>query len=136
MTNDLLARSDLKKVRSRLKVLDVLHADEAWSDVVREEQETVELSLKAMLRWAGLDPPKIHDVGGHLSVNRERFPPEVQPALPRLAAISSRLRKEREFAFYGDVDFIPTEQYTRADADAARDDARFVVEQVTRLVGG
>jgi hypothetical protein len=38
-----------------------------------------------------------------------------------------RLRaKEREFAFYGDEDFIPTEEYPRQDAGAALDDARFV----------
>ena len=44
-----------------------------------------------------------------------------------LADISHRLRKEREFAFYGDEDFIPTEEYTREDAQAALDDAWFTL---------
>ena len=135
MTNDALAASYLKKVRSRLKVLDVLLADEAWSDVVREAQELVELSLKAMLRWAGLEPPKVHDVGPHLRAHHQRFPPGIDATIPRLAEISARLRKEREFAFYGDVDFIPTDQYTKADAEAARADAAFVAAQMQTLLG-
>jgi HEPN domain-containing protein len=35
--------------------------------------------------------------------------------------------KKREFSFCGDVDFIPTEEYARADAAGAIEDARFVV---------
>jgi hypothetical protein len=135
VTNDALAASYLKKVRSRLKVLDVLVADEAWSDVVREAQEAVELSLKAMLRWVGIEPPKVHDVGGHLLAHQQRFPPGIDATLPRLAEISARLRKEREFAFYGDVDFIPTDQYSRTDAEVARADAAFVAAQLYTLLG-
>jgi hypothetical protein len=37
------------------------------------------------------------------------------------------LRKEREFSFYGDIDFIPTREYSREDALRAMEDARFVV---------
>ena len=58
MTNDSLARSYLTKARVRLKVLDVLKAEGAWSDVVREAQEVVELALKALLREVGIEPPK------------------------------------------------------------------------------
>lgn len=41
--------------------------------------------------------------------------------------ISKRLRKERELSFYGDIDFIPSEEYTDADAAEAIRDANFVV---------
>jgi len=44
------------------------------------------------------------------------------------------LRKERELAFYGDIDFIPTEEYTRTDAKNAIVDARFVVATTKTLV--
>jgi hypothetical protein len=37
------------------------------------------------------------------------------------------LRKEREFSFYGDIYFIPTEEYSREDALRAMEHARFVV---------
>jgi len=51
-----------------------------------------------------------------------------------LQEISKRLRREREFAFYGDIDFIPTEEYTRQDALQAINDARFVLEKAHLLI--
>ena len=63
MTNGTLAASYILKARKRLKALDVLFAEEAYSDVVREAQEIVELALKGALRAIGVEPPKIHDVG-------------------------------------------------------------------------
>ena len=131
MTNDSLARSYLAKARVRLKVLDVLRAEGAWSDVVRESQEVVELALKALLREAGIEPPKWHDVGGLVLEHRERFSPALRADVDRVAAISAWLRKEREFAFYGDVDFIPTDEYSEADAERAIGDATLVVEVVS-----
>jgi hypothetical protein len=44
------------------------------------------------------------------------------------------LRKERELAFYGDIDFIPTEEYTTQDARKAIKDARFVVATAKTLI--
>lgn len=133
MTNESLAGSYLAKVRVRVRLLDFLHGEEAWSDVVREAQETVELALKGMLRQAGIEPPHWHDVGQILKEYRQRFEP-VHADIDRLAAISNWLRKEREFSFYGDIDFIPTERYTRDDADRAIADARFVVSAAERVI--
>jgi HEPN domain-containing protein len=133
VTNRSLAASYLLKARKRLKALDVLFVEEAYSDVVREAQEIVELALKTALRAIGIDPPKIPDVGRLIDENRSRLSADVAAQVPRLAQISAWLRKEREFAFYGDIDFIPTEQYTREQAQTAVDDARFVVEVVGRL---
>jgi hypothetical protein len=64
----------------------------------------------------------------------ERLPGIPVEDLQRLASISHWLRKEREFSFYGDVDFIPTGQYTREDALRAKDDAQFVVETSSRII--
>jgi HEPN domain-containing protein len=41
--------------------------------VMRQSQEAVELSLKAALRVAGIEPPKWRDVGPILMQNRDRF---------------------------------------------------------------
>jgi hypothetical protein len=38
-----------------------------------------------------------------------------------------RLRKERELAFYGDIDLIPTREYSRADSERAIADAGIVL---------
>ena len=133
MTSFSLGESYLRKARARLKVLDLLLADEAYSDVVREAQEVVELALKAVLRALGVEPPKVHDVGPLLVEYRERLPARVAPAADRLAAISHWLRREREIAFYGDIDMIPTDQYGLEEARRAMADAAFVVSQAAAL---
>lgn len=135
MTANELALSYLVKASVRLEMLHFLHERGAWSDVVREAQELVELALKGMLRQAGLDPPKWHDVGPILLAEAALFPEELRPDLDKLASISKRLRKEREFAFYGDIDFIPTREYTRADADEAIADAGYVLAIVRSFIG-
>ena len=63
MTVDELARAYVTKASKRRRALEVLLEEEAYSDVVREAQELVELALKGMLRFVGIDPPKWHDVG-------------------------------------------------------------------------
>lgn len=71
----------------------------------------------------GIEPPKFHDVGGLLVEHGAKFSPEVRARLARAAEISKRLRRERELAFCGDIDFIPTEEYSAADAERAYADA-------------
>ncbi len=128
MTNSSLAVSYLKKATDRLAILQVLQQKKAYSDVVREAQEIVELALKGMLRQAGLEPPKWHDVGSLLIEHQGRFEPRVRRRVARLAQASEWLRAERELSFYGDVDFIPTEEYTAEEGRRAIAEARLAVE--------
>lgn len=132
MTNISLAQSYFIKATKRLKILPVLLAEEAYSDVVREAQEIVELALKGMLRQAGIDPPKWHDVGTILEEQARLFPASIQREIPKLTGISKWLRKERELSFYGDIDFIPTEEYMKKDALRAIRDANFTVRTVRK----
>ncbi|MFM8634414.1 MAG: HEPN domain-containing protein [Planctomycetia bacterium] len=132
-TNDLAAGYHRKCV-DRLAALEVLHARAAFSDVIRESQEVVELALKGMLRWAGIDPPKIHDVGDLLLQFAERFEGVTSHQLTALAEASKELRKEREFSFYGDIDFIPTDEYDVDDADTALGQARLATDCLGRLL--
>lgn len=134
MTNQSLARSYLVKAQKRLKALAVLRDEDAHSDVVREAQELVELALKGMLRAAGIEPPKFHDVGGLLLEHDAKFSPDVRERLPRAAEISKRLRRERELAFYGDIDFIPTEEYSATDGQRAYGDAAWIVVLATEVI--
>ncbi len=127
MTNGALAASYLAKARIRLDILPVLFEQAGYSDVVREAQEIVELALKGMLRQAGVETPRWHDVGGVLQEHRKRFPNVPVERIERLAAISAWLRQNRELSFYGDDGFIPTERYTREDAERAMDGARLAV---------
>lgn len=119
MTSLDLARSYLKKAEARVDILEVLYRKAAYSDVVREAQEVVELALKGLLRFVGIEPPKYHDVGPLLLEHQDRFAKVSQKDLRNAAEISKKLRKEREFSFYGDIDFIPTEEYTSENAQDA-----------------
>lgn len=104
----------------------------AYSDVVREAQEIVELALKGVLRAVGIEPPKLNDVGDLLLEHRARFPDDIAGRLEEFAAISKTLREDRELAFHGDVDLIPTEEYSAADAQQACDGAVNAVEAARR----
>lgn len=134
MTNASLAGSYLIKARTRLKILTVLLDETAYSDVIRESQEIVELACKGMLRHAGIEPPHWHDVGELLREYRVRLTPAGEADIERAVTVSAWLRKEREFSFYGDIDFIPTERYARDDALRAIADAQFVVALAERIM--
>jgi len=134
LTNMDLARSYILKAQKRLRALEVLFQEEAYSDVVREAQELVELALKGMLRAAGLEPPKFHDVGFLLLEHRERFKGLSLRDLQRMARVSKLLRKERELSFYGDIDFIPTEEYTKGFASRVLRDAQWVLQKASGFI--
>ena len=136
MRNRTLAADHLRRASARLIALDALYDAESWADVVRQSQEAVELALMGLLRACGVDPPRVHDMAGVLEAERDRLPLSLAPDLPRLAAASRALRRDRELAFYGAEDLTPSEFYRQDDADEARSAARFVVERVRPHVLG
>lgn len=75
-----------------------------------------ELCLKGLLRSVGIEPPNLHDVGSLILEHRGRFEGISLRNLKKIAKISKELRKERVLAFYGDIDFLATEEYTKKDA--------------------
>ena len=130
MRNRTLAVDHVRRAEARLKALDVLYEAESWADVVRESQEAVELALKGLLRSVGIDPPRVHDVADVLEAERDRLPAALADDIDRLAAASRSLRRDRELAFLGAEDLVPSDFYREPDAAKARTDARFVVEHV------
>lgn len=136
MKNSALARDHIHRARIRLDAVDVLFAAESWADVVRESQEVVELSLKGLLRACGIDPPRIHDVSAVLLASRDRMPEGLEREVDWLAEASRQLRRDRELAFYGAADLVPSDFYSRGDAASARETARRTVEAVQPVVGG
>ena len=128
MHNRGLAADYLRRATVRLEAIDVLYRAGSWADVVRESQEAVELALKGLLRSCGIDPPRIHDVSEILLREKERLPKSVHGHADRLAEISRDLRRDRELAFYGAEDLVPSEFYAEKDARRAFDGARFVAE--------
>ena len=130
---DKLAEDYLKRAKIRLEALKFLYEKNDYPDVVREAQEVVELALKALLREIGVEVPKIHDVGKVLIRYKNLLPSVVKQNAEKIAAISKRLRKERELSFYGAEDFIPLEEYTAEDALQAIEDAEFVVKTISKV---
>jgi HEPN domain-containing protein len=131
MTTNQLAAGYFRKCTDRMAALAVLRERDAFSDVVRESQEVVELALKGILRAVGIDPPKWHDVGDILIEHADRLAVLSAETVQALASASKSLRREREFSFYGDIDFIPTDEYDAADADRAFGQAREAVSALT-----
>ena len=117
----------IRRAKARLAAVDALFAAQSWADVVRESQEVVEMALKGLLRVAGIEPPRIHDISEVLVAEKSRLPQAVQQHVKALAAGSRTLRRDRELAFYGAEDLTPSGFYTRDDAAAAREIARTTV---------
>ena len=136
MRNRTLAADHVRRAEARLKALDTLYEAESWADVVRESQETVELALKGLLRAAGIDSPRVHDVADVLEAERRRLPAALAGDIDRLAAASRGLRRDRELAFLGADDLVPSDFYRERDATEARADARYVVDRVRAHVHG
>jgi HEPN domain-containing protein len=136
MHNPGLAQDYIARARVRVRALDVLFDGESWADVVRESQEIVELTLKALLRACGVDPPRIHDVSAVLLAERDRLPDALDAELDTLVEASRDLRRDRELAFYGAEDLTPSGFYSRTDAERARERARRTVELVAPHVEG
>jgi hypothetical protein len=134
VTNPALEIDYVIRAAHRLAALRVLRDRGAHADVMREAQEIIELSLKALLRASGVTVPQIHDVGQILMREVGRIPAPLRGDVQRMADISKALRKDREIAFYGSEDLIPSEFYTEADAERAFEDARWVHERVSSVV--
>lgn len=119
MQNRSLIDDYLTRAQKRLLAVELLHREQSWADVVRESQEVVELTLKALLRAVSVETPRIHDVSGALDSERSRLPAALQPHVDDFIATSKSLRRDRELAFYGSEDLTPSEFYGKIDADTA-----------------
>jgi HEPN domain-containing protein len=136
MTADQMARSYLARAGAVLQEAERLYEARHWNLVVRRCQEPVELALKGVLRAAGAEVPKVHDVSGPLRRYVDRLPVHLAADIDTLVSASRRLREERELAFYGDEDTETEAEalFAQADADEALRLARHVVALCSRPV--
>ncbi len=116
MVNEELANSYLRRASIRFEILEEFLRRDDYADTIREAQELVELVQKAILIKIGVQPPKWHDVGSIIDQHLDKFPPDVRDKLMDLNREAKWLRSQREIAFYGDMDLIPEEIYTKEDA--------------------
>lgn len=132
MTNQDLAQGWLRQARNILKEAEHELKSGLWHLAVRRAQESVEMALKALLGSAGIEIPRVHDVGALIKKQKDRFAPEIQKEVDRIQSISRRLGKERETSFYGDEETMipPDELYNESDAKTAVEDARFITNLI------
>ena len=134
MTSDRMAKNLIDQARYRMTLVEKAFKDRQFATAVRESQEAVELALKGALRAVGIEPPHWHDVGDVLRANGSRLGASVQAELERVLAISKELGEHRQPALYGDEDagLGPDDLYGETQARKAVEDAKFVVDRVSR----
>ncbi len=133
MTNHEFAGSYFRQARSIYCELLEHYEKQEWNLVVRRAQESVELILKGFLREAGIEVPRIHDVGNILKKEQKKISSKLVKELPRIISLSRRLRQERETSFYGDEeqDLPPSTLYTQIDADEAKKDVEWLMKFIS-----
>ncbi len=105
---------------------------------VRRAQESVELSLKSVLRLLGVEYPKKHDVSAALvrAIKGKNIPKWFEETLPKLAFVSKRLVEDRGPSFYGDETLAkpPASLFDGKDAKSAIEDAKTVLETTRKFM--
>jgi HEPN domain-containing protein len=132
---DRLARSYFQKFLVRVEVLPEYQKRKAYSDVICESQEALELFLKALLREMGWSPSFSHDPGKELASLADKVPKEFSPICEELVEWSKKLRRERELSYYGAADFIPTEEYSEKEAANALQFLEGVAKRLKKYLG-
>ncbi|MDD9989739.1 MAG: HEPN domain-containing protein [Spirochaetaceae bacterium] len=112
-----------------LQDMEASYARKSWNAVVRRAQEVVELSLKGVLSYLGVDFPKVHDPAAvFVATVSARGMALGEEEAADVTAVSARLARKRAPAFY----FEHTENASAAEEAAA--DARRIHGLCTRLV--
>ncbi len=113
---------------------------EVYSLAVRRSQETVELSLKAALRYLAIEYPRDHDVSDILLTVKETrpLPNWFNERIEFMASVSSDLARKRGPAFYGDErTFTPASQlFTKEDGFRVLSDAEEIFKLCKELIKG
>ena len=134
MRNKELALDYIKRSEIRLLAIDTLFKEKGYADVVRESQEVVELTLKALLRAHDIAIPRIHDVSSIIEDNKNSFAKITLENIEFITSVSRSLRRDRELSFYGSEDLTPSEFYRKTDAELAKSQAAQVVEIIKKAI--
>jgi HEPN domain-containing protein len=133
MVNKELAEDYIKRAKLKFRIINEFLEEKDYADVIRTSQEIVELVQNAILIRINISPTKWHDVIDIILENRDKLPENIATVLIRIRKDSKWLRSQREIAFYGDVDFIPTKDYTLKDASKAISIARRFLEILEKI---
>lgn len=122
------AAAELLKKAKFILEKDVPSAREAENHglVVRRSQEVVELVIKAFIKSAGYEYPKVHDPSSLLlRICRDKDIDLASDTIESIQKVSSALAEQRAPAFYAERSYTPEE------AEKARANATFVFETLS-----
>jgi len=130
------AKALLDEANVRLEAAKIFLERERYSYVVRQSQECVELSLKSLLRVAGIEYPKQHEVSDLLLEKRELYPAWLAEELGKVSRISKELMRKRMPSMYGEETLgqPPRSLFGREDAESAVRSAEYVFNLAERLL--
>jgi HEPN domain-containing protein len=104
---------------------------------VRKAQESAELAVKAVFRFAGLEHPKSHVLGRLVRKDLRKLGILADEAIQTLADYSDSLSLDREPAFYGTHDGIPaSELFDEEDAKDALRKAEWILQTARGVIPG
>jgi len=131
-----LAESYLKQAKRRLKNAEEALREGEYPYAVRQCQECVELSLKAALRFVGVDYPKIHDVSVVLIKVTQKFPEWFNEKIEFFSEVSKSLVEKRALAMYGlEVEGLtPEKMFDSLSAKDALNKSRTILEYCEKLI--
>lgn len=134
MRNVAAAKLMLEQASRRLETTRRERRSGSPAYAVRSAQECAELSLKAALRFVGVEYPKKHDVRAALLSVKGRFPEWFDAK--KLAEAGTWLAERREPAMYGNEaeGVSPDELFTKGEALKALRHAEEIYRLCTRLV--
>ncbi|MBI2059678.1 MAG: HEPN domain-containing protein [Nitrospirae bacterium] len=123
MTNHEIWRNLFSHGEDMIRTVETAHADAKWALAVRWAQESLELLLKGVLRFLGIETPKTHDPGKVIRSCPARFSGWSREEMDFVCDLSAFLREYRELSFCGDEDrhLPPQEIITREMARRAVD---------------
>jgi len=130
------AKALLDEAQVRLEAAKIFLEKGRYSYVVRQSQECVELSLKSILRVAGIEYPKQHEVSDLLLEKKELYPSWLIEELQDISRISKGLMMKRMPSMYGEetIGRPPRSLFNREDAESSFKSAEHVYNLAKRLL--
>jgi len=130
------AKALLDEADVRLKSAKIFLEEGKYPYVVRQSQECVELSLKAVLRVAGIEYPKQHEVSDLLLEKKQLYPSWITDELTEVSKISKELMRKRMPSMYGEETLgkPPRSLFGLDDAQSSVTSAEYVFNLAKRLL--
>lgn len=133
-----MARDYIRRASMALREAENAFSSRDYALAVRRAQETIELSLKAALRFLAIEYPREHDLSEVLRRAKasRRLPSWFVEELEFMADVSADLARKRGLAFYGDEAALkpPSSLFAEVDGHEAVENAKRVYKNCARLI--